>query len=346
MSVQGRSLARRCAALAFVVTWGAGCGPEIPFEWQVVDVLDLGMKVEVVQLGPLSDPPDPQGRAFQEAMPLDRIQASVMVADPAGPVSPQELSFAWFACNGPTCDSTLDTQPCPETGVGREPCALGTAPEMTFQFADSDDPEVGLELLARGGRIIVRAIGGLIDDPGPQACLERLARGADLGRCLIVDGVAAQGSVGEFAQLYESRWGRLPEDPLLDLQRQLPRNRVPLASRVWLRREGDDTGTQLQPTEPIAVRVGETLDFEWRPADADLDEVTLVASDGTTLGTFDTFTVSWWTTQRATEFEDAGTSNGVRWTVGPDTGTFTLYTVIRDDLEATDWATFTVEVSR
>lgn len=345
MHVQGRSLTRRSVALAFAIC-GAGCGPEIPFTWQVVDVLDLGMNVEVVELGPLGDPPAPEGRAFQEAMPLDRIQASVMVADTAGPVSPQDLSFAWFACNGSACDSNLDTPPCPEDGVGLEACALGTAPQMTFQFADSDDPERALQQLMSGGRILVRAIGGLTDDPGPQACLERLERGADLGRCLIVDGVAAQGSLGELAQLLESRGGVPPEDPLLDIQRQLPRNRVPLASRVWLRREGDSSGTRLQLGEPVAARVGETLEFEWRPAEADLDEVTIVASDGTTLGNFDTFTDSWWTTQRATEFEFSTASGGVRWTLGPDTGSFTLYTVIRDDSEATDWATFTVEVSR
>jgi len=345
MHVPGRSLTRRSVALAFAIC-GAGCGPEIPFTWQVVDVLDLGMNVEVAELGPLGDPPDPEGRAFQEAMPLDRIRASVMVADTAGPVPPEDLSFAWFACNGPTCDSSLDTPSCPDGGVGLDACALGTAPQMTFQFADADDPERGLPTLMSGGRILVRAIGGLSNDPGPQACLERLERGADLGRCLIVDGVAQQGSLGELLDLYESRGGTLPDNPLLDVQRQMPRNRVPLASRVWLRREGSESATQVLTEEPIAARVGEVLEFEWLPDEADLEEVTVIASDGTSLANFDLFTDSWWTTQRATEFDDTGPGRGVRWEVGPDTGTFTLYTVIRDDSDATDWTTFTVEVSR
>lgn len=344
MHVQGRSRYRRSWALAFFLS-AAGCGPEIPFTWQVVDVLDLGMNLEVTELGPLSNTTDPEGRAFQEAMPLDRMSASVMVADTTGPVSAEDLSFAWFACNGPACDSSLETPPCPEGGVEFEACALGTASQMTFGFADFDDVERGIQN-AVNGRILVRAIGGLTDDPGPQACLERLERGADLGRCLIVDGVAQQGSLGELLDLYESRGVVLPDEPLLDIQRQLPRNRVPLASQVWLRRDGSESGTQVQPSEPIAAHVGEALEFEWRPAEADLEEVTVVGSDGTTLGSVDTFTDSWWTTQRATEFDDTGAFRGVRWVLGPDTGTFTLYTVIRDDSDATDWATFTVEVSR
>ncbi len=345
----GRSLTRRSVALALPI-WGAicgaGCGPEIPFTWQVVDVLDLGMNVQVTELGPLSDPPDPDGRAFQEAMPLDQIRASVMVANTEGPVPVEDLSFAWFACNGPACDSSLDTPPCPEGGVESDGCALGTAAQMTFQFADSDDPEQGLQTLMSGGRILVRAIGGLTDDPGPQACLERLESGADLGRCMIVDGVAQQGSLGELLDLYESRGGVLPEDALVEVQRQMPRNRVPLAAQVWVRRETAESATPLLPSEPIGARVGEVLDFEWRPEEADLEEVTVIASDGTTLSNVDLFTDTWWTTQRATEFDDTGPGRGVRWVVGPDTGTFTLYTVIRDDSDATDWAAFTVEVSR
>lgn len=325
---------------------GMGCGPESPFTWQVVDVLDLGMNVQVAELGPLSDPPDPEGRAFQDAMPLDRIQASVLVADTVGPVSAADLSFAWFACDGPACDSSLNTPPCPDDGVVFEACALGTAPQMTFQFADSGDPEQGLETLISRSRILVRAIGGLTDDPGPQACLERLERGADLGRCLITDGIARRGSVGELVELYESRGGMLPDDPLLDIQRQFLRNRVPLASQVWLRREGTASATPVHPGDPIAARVGEALEFEWRAGEADLEEVTLVASDGTTLTNADHFTDSWWTTQRATEFDTTGAFAGVRWVVGPDTGTFILYAVIRDDSDATDWATFIVEVSR
>lgn len=344
MRVQGRSLDRRSVALAFAIC-GMGCGPEIPFTWQVVDVLDLGMNVEVVELGPLSNVPDPQGRAFQEAMPLDRIRASVMVADTTGPVSAEDLSFAWFACDGPACDSSLETPACPDGGVEFEACALGTAAEMTFQFADFDDVQQGVQH-AVNGRILVRAIGGLTNDPGPAACLERLERGADLGRCLIVDGIAQQGSFGELLELYEGRGVMLPDDPLIEVQRQLPRNRVPLASLVWLRREGDSSATQVQPTEPISVRVGEVLEFEWRPAEADLEEVTVVASDGTSLASGDLLTDSWWTTQRATEFDTMGGFSGVRWVVGPDTGTFTLYTVIRDDSDATDWAAFIVEVSR
>ncbi len=345
MHVQGRSLTRRSVALSLALC-GSGCGPEIPFSWQVVDVLDLGMNVEVVELGPLSSPRDPEGRAFQDAMPLDRIRASVMVADVAGAVPPEDLSFAWFACNGPACDSTLDTPPCPDGGVELDACALGTAPQMTFQFADADDPQRGLQSLMSGGRILVRAIGGLSNDPGPQACLERLERGDDLGRCLIVDGVAQQGSVGELLDLYERRTGMLVEDPLLDLQRQLPRNRVPMASRVWLRRDGAQPATQVLPDKPISARVGEVLEFDWRPAEADLEEITVTASDGTTLANFDVFTDTWWTTQRATEFDDTSPPRGVRWVVGPDIGTFNLYTVVRDDSDATDWATFTVEVSR
>lgn len=341
----GRSLTRRSVAFAFALC-GTGCGPEIPFTWQVVDILDLGMNVEVEDLGPLSSAPDPQGRAFQEAMPLDQIRASVMVADVDGAVPLDDLSFAWFACNGPNCESRLDTPACPDAGVEFDACALGTAPSMTFQFADSESPEQGLQTLMSGGRILVRAIGGLTDDPGPRACLERLETGADLGRCLIVDGVAQQGSLGELLELYESRGGTLPEDPLLDIQRQLPRNRVPSADEVWLRREGDASATRVRSNEPIAASVGEVLDFEWRPTEADLEEITVVASDGTSLANFDVFTDAWWTTQRATEFDDMGAGRGVRWVVGPDTGTFTLYTVVRDDSDATDWANFTVEVSR
>lgn len=322
-----------------------GCGPEIPFTWQVVDMLDLGMNVEVVELGPLGSPADPEGRAFQEAMPLDRIRASVMVADTSGAVPSADLSFAWFACDGPACDSSLGTPPCPEGGVEFQACALGTAPEMTFQFADYEDPQEGLPNLLNG-RILVRAIGGLANDPGPQACLERLERGADLGRCLIVDGIAQQGSFGEMLELYESRGSIIPDDPLLEIQRQLPRNRVPLASQVRLRREGEPSGVPVQPTEPIAARVGEVLQFDWHPAEADLEEITVASSDGTSLGIFDVLTDSWWTTQRATVFDDTGTASGVRWVVGPDTGTFSLFVVIRDDSDATDWATFTVEVSR
>lgn len=343
--MHGRSLTRRSTALALAIC-GVGCGPEIPFTWQVVDVLDLGMNVEVVELGPLSDPPDPDGRPFQEAMPLDRVRASVMVADTTGPVSAADLSFAWFACDGPACDSSLNTPLCPEDGVGFEACALGTAPQMTFQFAEPGDPEQGLQALTTGSRILVRAIGGLTDDPGPQACLERLERGADLGRCLIIDGIARRGSVGELADLYESRGGVLPEDARLDIQRQLPRNRVPLASQVWLHREGVASPTPVDPGDPIAARVGETLEFEWQPTEADFEMVTVVSSDGTTLENSDLFLDAWWTTQRATEFDVTGAFTGVRWVVGPDTGTFTLYAVIRDDSDATDWATFTVEVSR
>ncbi|MGH1342019.1 MAG: hypothetical protein ACRBN8_10735 [Nannocystales bacterium] len=341
----GRSLTRRSVAVAFAICT-AGCGPEIPFTWQVVDVLDLGMNVEVTELGPLGNPPESRDRAFQEAMPLDRIRASVMVADTDGPVSAQDLSFAWFACSSTACDSSLDTPACPEEGVELTDCALGTAPEITFQFADLDDPEESLLALATGRRAIVRAIGGLRDDPGPQACLERLESGSDLGRCLIVDGLAPQGSLGELFDLYESRGGVLPDDPLLDLQRQFVRNRTPLASQVWLRREGAESGTQVFPEQPISAQVDEVLEFEWRASEADLEEVTVVIdSTGTTVTSFDTFTDSWWTTQRATEFDDTGLSPSVRWVVGPQTGTFTLYTVIRDDSDATDWATFTVEVS-
>lgn len=344
MYVPGRSLTRRSVAFALAL-YSTGCGPEIPFTWQVVDVLDLGMNVEVEELGPLSSPADPEGRPFQESMPLDQVRASVMVADIGGPVPLEDLSFAWFACNGPACESSLDTPPCPDEGVQSEACALGTAPSMTFQFAEPDTPEQGLQTLTNG-RILVRAIGGLSDDPGPRACLERLETGADLGRCLIVDGVAQLGSLGELLALYESRGGTLPEDPLLDIQRQFPRNRVPSANEVLLRREGATSATRVSADAPIEAVVGEVLNFEWRPTEADLEEITVVASDGTSLANFDVFTDAWWTTQRATEFDDTGPSRGVRWVVGPDTGTFTLYTVVRDDSDATDWASFTVEVSR
>ncbi len=323
-----------------------GCGPEIPFNWQVVDVLDLGMSVEVETLGPLGNPPDPLGRSLHEAMPLDEVRASVMVADVTGPVPEDELSFAWFVCSG-GCSEDAPTEPCPDEGLSLAgACSLGTHPSARFSFADVTDP-ARLEEAIFGFRspFIVRAIGGRLGAPGPAACIDRLERGDDLGDCLIVDEFYRLGSTGELVELIESRGVMVPTDLIPETERQFPRNRVPKVETLLLTRE-DGSLQQLAPPTSIEASVGETLEFTWVPADADIEAIEIESGDGIVLNYSDDPTVAWWTTQRASVFDYNPLLPDLQWVVGPDVGAFTLFVRATDARGARSWTWVEVEVTR
>lgn len=335
---------RRFVALTIAVA-PSGCGPEIPFTWQVVDVLDLGMQVEVEELGPLGDPGDPMGRSFHDAMPLDRVRASVMVADVTGPVPPESMSFAWFACPGTRCLETAPSAPCPDDGVRLDgECSLGIGDVARFEFADIEDA-ADLVALSLGATVTVRAIGGLEADGGAQACLERLERDADLGACMIVESYYPLGSVMELADLAESRGGVIDETLLPDTARQFPRNRVPAIEDIVVVRSSG-AREQVVAGGNFSATVGEPLDIIWEPTQADREEVAIVGSEGTMLDFIDPLVTSWWTTQRASEFDFVPGTPRVRWVVGPDEGTFVLYVVVTDGSNANGWTSFDVEVTR
>lgn len=328
-----------------VATASSGCGPEIPFAWQVVDVLDLGMQVEVETLGPLGDPGDPMGRSFHDAMPLDEVRASVMVADLTGPVPEAALSFAWFACPGTSCSATAPSAPCPDDGIRLDSeCNLGVGGLARFRFADIEDI-ADLSAVSTGATVTVRAIGGLEVDGGAQVCLDRLERDADLGSCMIVESYYPLGSLGELADLAESRGAIIDETILPDTARQFPRNRVPAVEEVMLIRSSGVRET-VAAGGTFSASVSEQLDIVWEPTDADQEEVTIVGSEGTMLEFVDPLVTSWWTTQRASEFEFLPATPRVRWVVGPDEGTFVLYVVVTDGSGANGWAQFDVEVAR
>lgn len=339
----GSSL-RGIAALTVIVA-SSGCGPEIPFTWQVVDVLDLGMQVEVEELGPLSNPGDPMGRSFHDAMPLDQVRASVMVADVTGPVPQESLSFAWFACPGANCLETAPSEPCPDDGIHLDAeCTLGVRDVARFQVADTQDAE---ELLELGGSptLTLRAIGGLAADGGAQDCLDRLERDTDLGACMIVETFYPLGSLMELADLAESRGIEIDEALLPDTARQFPRNRVPAIEEVVVVRDSGARET-VPAGGTFSASVGEDLTVLWDPTEADQEQVTIVGSDGTSLEFIDPLVTSWWVSQRASEFDFVPGSPRVRWIVGPQEGSVALYVVATDGSNANGWASFNVEVTR
>lgn len=321
-----------------------GCGPEIPATWQIVDILDLGMQVEVEELGPLGDPGDPMGRHFHDAMPLDRVRASIMVADLSGPVPPEELAFAWYMCPGTACATDLPPDPCPEDGLRlTQECTLGIHGEARFSFADFETLDEALALAT--GTVTLRAVGGLRSDGGAEACLERIERSVDLGACLIVETYYPLGSLGEVLDLAESRGFAEPDDAIPDTARQFPRNRVPEVEALELTRDSGLSETVL-PGATVSARVGETLTFAWDPGPADREEVTIVGTDGTALEYIDPLVATWWTTQRAEAFDFVPATPRVRWVVGADEGTFPLYVVVTDGANANGWASLDVEVTK
>lgn len=322
-----------------------GCGPEIPESWQIVDTLDLGIQLRVDELGPLGDPPDPMGRSFHRAMPLDRVRASVFVADTDGPVPAEELSFAWFLCAGAGgCSENAPQTPCPEDGFPLEgECTLGVHGSTTFSFADV------LPLVPEGDfrtpEVFVRAIGSRIDDGGAEECLDRLERRTDLGACMILETFYGLGSLGELVALAESRGLEVPEDLVPETARQLPRNRVPAIEQVAVTRAQGQTEF-FEAGATIPATIGETLAISWLPEDGDREETTIVSSDGTRLEYEDSLSVSWWTTEPAPAFEFLPAVPRLRWELGPNEGTYTLFAVVTDASQAQGWASFEVEVTR
>ncbi len=333
-------------ALVCAIACALGCGPEIPFSWQVVDVLDLGMAIEVEQLGPLGNPPEPMGRSFHEAMPLDQVRASVMVADASGHVPTDALAFEWFVCAG-GCAQDVPAEPCPDGGLSlTASCSLGIHPTASFSFADVTEPsELGGAVFALGSPFIIRAIGGRTDDPGPAECTARLQRGDDLGACLIIDEFYRLGSTGELVELVEARGTIVPTDLVPRTERQFPRNRVPKIETLELTRE-DGTVQELSPPTTIEASVGEALDFAWRPGAADIEAIEIETGDGITLNYSDDPVAAWWTTQRASAFDYAPLGTELRWVVGPDVGGFTLFVRATDARGARSWTWLDVEVSR
>ena len=333
---------RRCAALAVFASM-LGCGPEIPAAWQIVDVLDLGVQVHVEELGPLGDPGDPMGRHFHDAMPLDRVRASVMVAGLTWPVLPEDVAFSWYVCPGTACASDLPPDPCPEDGLRlTQECTLGIQSEARFSFADFDGRDDALALAT--GSVTLRAIGGLRSDGGAEVCLDRIARATDLGACMIVEAYYPLGSLGEILALAERRGLTGLDDTIPDAARQFPRNRVPAVESLELARDSGVVETVL-PGATVSATVGESLTFTWIPGKADREEVTSEGSDGTSLEYIDPLSAMWWTTQRADAFDFVPTSPSVRWDVGADEGTFPLYVVVTDGGYASGWASFAVEVT-
>lgn len=332
-----------CALAVGFGSMGAGCGPDIPASWRVVDALDLGMVVEV-ERGPLSLPSQNPTRSSHDAIPLDRIRARVAVADVDGPVPDEALEFAWTVCASTSC--WVDTEdPCPTEGFAfSSSCSLGISSTADVLLGWTEDPETVYQALATGA-VGLRAIGSVAGEPGAAACLARLESGEDLGGCMIVDGFAGLGSPAELTALLESVGETLPPGLISDATLQMSRNHVPRVERLIVHRS-DDTVELVEPGDTISAHIGEALELEWLPMLEDREPDSLEAADGTTLTVEDTLAAHWWTSERANTFDFSPGATRLSWTLGADEGTYPLYLMVNDDRFARSWVSFQVEVSR
>lgn len=322
------------------------CTPEITPPWLIDRPTDLGMRIDVESLGPLSEPLEGiDNRPYHEALPFDTIRATPLLVDANGPIPQEDTSFVWVRCAGFNCRDALlaeDLPDCADTLLA-DACTLGVGPTMTLDIANLPEPQ-SPDPLGLLSSISIAAIGSARERDA-ASCHSALRARKDLSGCFILLRSATLGPLDGLIDYARSLGYEIDDDELAPLVRMLPRNRVPYMENVTISGSSAMADSALVPNGGrITVHTGDVVSLSWEPDEEDRQTTEIERDDGTTLTYMDGVFARWWTTERATDFEFLPFDSRATWSVGNEPGEAHIYATIVDNKGAESLAWFEVDV--
>lgn len=323
----------------------SGCTPPIDPAWLIERPSELGLGVTVVRQGSYGarEPADAP-RALHEALPLDTLRLQPFIADTRGALAGDDLDAIWIACATARCvrdlrrDSALPS--CSEVDPRMDNCEIGRGPELSFQLPDFPPDLQEVSLVALTGAPPVLMVASRRNEPGAEACIERLSARTSLAGCLLMFRPIAVGSLGELAAAARSQGIVVEVSPSTEFLLATPRNHAPQVNTFEVLGSSRTDDTVFPAGSTVAVRRGDELEIRYLPDEADVDLQTL--NEGAQAITFaEQLTRTWRMDRPATVFDPGPT--GLAWTVA-GLGTAHLHLVVHDESGSEAWGMLTFEI--
>jgi hypothetical protein len=255
---------RRPWSLGLVVIVGCFERPDPPW------LLDESVEILAVRAEVIVDSPDaatlapiPADRLRAEALPGDKIRASLVAASQSGIAEPDDIDAHWFICRDFECVNELRDfdmfSPCDGTLDRGEGCSLGTGPSKEFVLPPITDTY--LVNLAPAD-INIGVVLGTPEGPGTGECVVRLRRRPypSLAGCSLFQHIMYGGPSWKVAELIGLE---LDPESFPEQIRFVPPNFNPEVERFDVAIRGADGTRQLVVTsgEHVGVREGERVRF-------------------------------------------------------------------------------------
>lgn len=326
----------------------AACTPPLDPPWLLTTPRELALQVEVVQQGPYGEPIVPGTRSPRDALPLDTLSLTPVIADANGPLDVDELEGIWILCGGqgnclltadelsalPTCSSE-DIRP-------PEPCRFADGGTGTLTLADLPTAIPTEELTVFDLLVgpIVSFVASAPDGPGLDACLSRLEARQRLDGCLLMQRALGLGPLGDMVDLVIA----LGLDPGIGPEAETllarPRNRNPAVEHFRL-----SYGTEVQEVPAgsvVAVPGDQRIGLSVVTTDEDLDRYEVETPDGTI--TFeDPLSAQWWFDAEVDRDDGLPGALEVSWRAdGIDR--VRAYVVLRDGFGGEGWGWLDLEI--
>lgn len=297
------------------------------------------MRVEVIKQGPYGYTLDDKAPSVNEALPLDTVRVTPLVAGPDGVAAVGDMNPHWYLCDDSgSCLLRADAAALPECEfeflVPDEACSVPGAGSLDLKLGDffaTDEPDA---IFAINRAPTVGFVASTDEGPGTQGCLRGIDERTSLEGCLWMERTLSLGSLGEVVDgLTALGYDVEISDSLAPLL-GVPRNHNPSVRTLTLSIDGGEP-TRFEAGATVSIPLGATIDLEYEPDEVDVDRYT-VELDGAPVEVEDRLEGRWFASREVASLEQESLlRTAVLRATTPEP--VTLYFVVRDDRRAEAW---------